>query len=125
MGEVRELLPTTTEDERISALQANHEMAGQRELDKAPRDVVLRRAVSAAALANCLEPRVGSAKSQRARRDERVVQDVVGPGQQLAALDRDEVRVAGSGAHERDLAHPLWTGGNGRRARMCLGGPSV
>src|SRR2546429_397058 len=98
--ELRELLASAAEDERVAALQPDHEMAGAGQLDEPGGDVILLSAFLSSPLPDPLEPSVGSAEGESFWRDESVVQHVIGVRQQLAGLDRDQRCIAGSGADE-------------------------
>ena len=114
-GEQLELLATAAEHERVAALQARHALAGQREPHEQGVDVLLLPAV-AGFLADEDALRVAARALQHLRCDETVVQDDVGLLQQLQRAQGEEVRVAGTGADQVDLAE---RGGGARADEAC------
>jgi hypothetical protein len=92
------------EDARVAALEAHDQpvfapMAHDQRVDRG-----LPGAVAEAALAD-VDPLRARREFAQCRVGERVVQHHVGPGQQAGAAQRDQVRRAGAGSDECDLAH--------------------
>ncbi len=102
-GERERFLATASEDERVAALQAHHPPAVEAELDQQGIDQLLRDG-RAGALADVDQLGLGVRQGEDARADERVVDDDLGLLQPSQATDRQQLRIARSGADERDEA---------------------
>ncbi len=105
------LLAAAAEDQRIAALQPHHPPPGAPVLDQQPVDLLLRHLRPAALLADVDQFRVRPRVLERLLRDQAVVEDDVGRGDQLDRADRQQPRVAGPGA---DQVH-----GRSDRARLA------
>ena len=102
-GERERLFPAAPEDERIAALETHDAMAAARLADHQPVDRVLANRRAAGALADEEPPRARGV-AQRRRLDERVVEHEVRLAEPPHRLEREQLRIAGAGADERDEA---------------------
>ena len=104
VGEGRDLLPAPPEDERVPALQAEHPPPLARETDEEPVDVGLADRVLVAPLPRVDPFRVAPREGEHAGRHEAVVHHHVRLLHEAHRAERQEVRVAGAGPDEVDLA---------------------
>jgi hypothetical protein len=102
-GERRQLLFQTPEDARVAALQAHDARAALRVAHQQHVDLRLPDGVVEPALADVDPARLRCEAAQRGI-GQRVEQHDVGFAQPLHAAQRDQVRRAGAGADERDVA---------------------
>ncbi len=94
------------EDERIAALQPHHVQAATRALDQHGADLFLAEGVYRFLLADVDALGLGGRQIQQRRVGEVIVEHGVRLFQQAAALQRDQLGIAGSGAYQVDLTHP-------------------
>ena len=125
-GKRERLFPAATEDERIAALQTDDSTAAARLADHQPVDRVLPNRRTSGALAH-EEPLRARGVAQRRGLDERVVEHEVGLAEPPHRLEREELRIAGAGADERNEARHFtgsaWGAGAARPARSA--GPAA
>ena len=98
------LLAPAAEHEGVASLEAYDPAAGAAELHEQGVEVVLLHRRRARLLADVSELRLGARPFEGPRRDEAVVEDHVGRGDQLERAPRHEAGVARPGAHEIDHA---------------------
>ena len=96
------LLAAAAEDERVAALEPDDALARARGLDQPLADLLLRDRGHARLLADVDELGVLAGAVERAGRDQAVVEDRVGAGDQLQRARRHQPRVAGPGADQVD-----------------------
>src|SRR5262245_32431330 len=105
-----ELLATATEDERIAALEPAHPLALLRELHEQRVDLVLGNLRTAARLADVDALSVATREIEDLRGHEPVIQDHVCILQRSQSTQRQQTRIAWTGADEHDLARVLAAG---------------
>ena len=98
------LLAAAAENERVATLEPDDVEALPCEGDHHRVDLVLTAAVAAVPLAGIDDPCVVAAEAERGPRDQRVVQDHVGGGEEIDGLQREQAWIAWSGADERNTA---------------------
>ena len=96
------LLAAAAEDERVAALEPHDALARRGRLDQPLADLLLRHRGHAGLLADVDQLGVSRAPVERARRDQAVVEDRVGDGDQLQRSRRHQPRVAGPGPDQVD-----------------------
>ena len=96
------LLAAAAEDERVAALQPHHALAGARRLDQPLADLLLRHRGHARLPCRHRPARRPRAPRRAPRRDQPVVVDRVGRGDQLQRSRRHQARIARAGADEVD-----------------------
>ena len=99
----QDLLASAAEDEGISALEAHDALAAARRADHQRVDRLLAEGGATRALAHGEALGPGS-EGQHLRRDEGVVEDEVGRGERAHGAHGEQLRVAGAGADDRDVA---------------------
>ena len=117
------LLPAAAEDEGIAALEAQHAPAFAGELDQPQRDVALLGRGLAAALAGVFQHDAGLGEIEDPVVDQGVIDDDLGLPQPMERQQRQQARVAGTGAGEpdgprlegRQIAEKLFHGAHSRR----------
>ncbi len=119
-GERERLFPAAAEDERIAALETHDSPATARLADHQPVDRVLPDRRTSGALAH-EEPLRARGVAQRRGLDERVVEHEVRLAEPPHRLEREELRITGAGADERNEARHFtgsaWIAGATRPAR--------
>ena len=103
-GERLRLLAAAPEHERVAALEAHHALAGPAQFHEQVVGLLLAERGRAGLLAHVAQLGVRPCAVERARRDQAVVEDRVGAGDQLQRAARHQARIAGPGAHEVDDA---------------------
>ena len=96
------LLAAATEHQRVAALEPHDPAPGAAVLDEQPVDLRLRHLRPAALLADVDELGIRARVPQRLRRDQAVVEDDVGRGDQLDRADGEQAGVARPGPDEVD-----------------------
>ena len=112
------LLAAASEHERVAALEPQHAEARARQRDQPLADIGLYRRRLAAALAGKFEPRLRSRQRQHPFIDQRVVHHDVGLRQTGQRIERQQARIARSGAGKPDLARRKDR--NARTSRQCV-----
>ena len=106
VGERFDLLAAASEHEGIAALQPQHALALSGEADQHLADLALRRGVISRAFADIDALRLPRYEVEDRGIDEPVIEHDVGLLHQAQRAERQEIGIAGAGAHEIDLAHP-------------------
>ena len=99
-----QLLAAAPEHEGVAALEPHHAAAGARMLQHQRVDAVLADVVVGGLLAHFDELGVAARQRQHAGADQAVVQDHVGLVEQAQRTQREQARIARTGADERDRA---------------------
>ncbi len=102
--QVRGLLAAAAEDERVAALQANHDAALGGVLGEELVDAPLRNGVHRRLLAHVDELGVGRRQGEHRVVGEAVVDDHVGARERVGAVTREQAGVAGAAADQVDGA---------------------
>ena len=102
LGQCLGLLAAAPEHERVAALEADHRPSRPSKLDQRAADLILPDRRLTGTLADVAEVRVGPRIIERTGRDQAVVQDHVGLGDQIERTARDQAGVAGPGADQVD-----------------------
>jgi hypothetical protein len=119
--ERRAFLAAAPEHHGVAALQAHDDPSGARLGHHQALDEVLRRRLASAPLADANHARVGPGVGEHLFRDEIVGEHDVGALQRPHRLQRQQLRVAGTGAHEVDeAAHRDETELQGERAAVPI-----
>ncbi len=100
LGQSARLLASASEDERVAALQADDGLSLEREAHERPVDLVLGGAELPGLLAREEALASGPRELEGLRRDEVIVNDDVGVGEDAPGLERQQFRIPGPGAHE-------------------------
>ena len=110
-GQFFDLLAAAPENEGVAALQAQHALALQGQLDHQVADLLLRQGVIGALLADIDALGVAAHPVHDRGVDQPVVEHHVGFLHQAEGPERQQVRVARPGAHQIDLADGMVVGG--------------
>ena len=106
VGERFDLLAAASEHEGIAALQPQYALALSGEADQHLADLALRRGVVSRTFADIDALRLPRYEVEDRGIDEPVIEHDVGLLHQAQRAERQEIGIAGAGAHEIDLAHP-------------------
>ena len=98
------LLTAASEDERIAAFEAHHSLPGAGAVDQRPCDLGLRHRLRAGFLADENALRFGTDFLQQHGINQAVVDNEIGPTKPLPSQQRQQARVAGTGADETHQA---------------------
>jgi hypothetical protein len=102
LGEGDQLLHAPAEDIGVAALEPDHELPGLGVVDQGGVDGLLRHEATVGDLGRVDDLDLRAQLVQEFARGEAVGDDDVGLGEQAAAANGDQVRVAGAAADERD-----------------------
>ena len=105
VGERFDLLAAASEHEGVAALQPQYTLALSGEADQHLTDLALRRGVISRTFADIDALRLPRYEFEDRGIDEPVIEHDVGLLHQAQRAERQEIGIAGAGAHEIDLAH--------------------
>src|SRR5580692_5063364 len=100
----RNLFANTPKDERIAAFEPHYLQSRCSQSDHEKVDLLLADALFSAALANVAHLRAGRSQLEYLRADQVVMEYNIRVFQHAGGFEREQFRIAGSSAHEIDLA---------------------